>query len=323
MEIAAAGGHNALLIGPPGIGKTMLAKRLPSILPPMSLAEALETTRIYSVLNNAEPLTGLITERPFRNPHHTSSDIALTGGGSFCVPGEISKAHNGVLFLDELPEFKRSAIEVLRQPLEERKVLISRAQMSIEYPASFMLLASMNPCLCGYFNHPFRSCTCNRRAIYWYRRKISGPLLERIDLHIEAESIPLHELMELEPGEPSATIRQRVIKARAIQSERYSGNDSVHCNAQMADKDVDRYCNIDTSAKRFLFKNIRELQLSARSYMRILKVRRTIADLGGSKIIELNHVAEAIHFRSLDKPLIIPYTKRTKIYPNTPLSVIK
>ncbi len=321
MEIAAAGGHNALLIGPPGIGKTMLAKRLPSILPPMTISEALETTRIYSVVNHAEPLTGLITERPFRNPHHTTSDVALAGGGSIPMPGEISLAHNGVLFLDELPEFKRTVIEVLRQPLEERKVFIARAKMALEFPASFMLLAAMNPCLCGYFGHPLRSCTCSGRAIYWYRRKISGPLLERIDLHIEAESVPLHELMEINtPSEASSVIRERVIKARKIQSLRYKDKENVYCNAQMPDQDIDSYCKTDETAKKYLLKNMHLLQLSARSYSRILKVARTIADLAGSNLIELNHVAEAIHFRSLDKPLIVPYTKKTKtpvpkIYP--------
>jgi magnesium chelatase family protein len=319
MEIAAAGGHNSLLIGPPGIGKTMLAKRLPSILPPMTLEESLETTRIYSVLNNPEPLTGLITQRPFRNPHHTASDAALIGGGSFPAPGEISKAHNGVLFLDELPEFRRSAIEVLRQPLEERKVLISRANLTLEFPASFMLFAAMNPCLCGYFNHPLRVCTCSKRTIYWYRRKISGPLLERIDLHIEAESVPLCELVEQDPGESSAIILQRVIKARRIQSIRYKNQYGVYCNAHMKDEDIETWCQTEEHAKKFLLKNMHLLQLSARSYSRILKISRTIADLAGSKCIELNHVAEALHFRSLDKPLVIPYAKKKSssatIYP--------
>jgi magnesium chelatase family protein len=314
MEIAAAGGHNAILIGPPGIGKTMLAKRLPSILPPMTLSEALETTRIYSISNNGEPLTGLITERPFRNPHHTTSDVALAGGGSTPMPGEISLAHNGVLFLDELPEFKRTAIEVLRQPLEERKVLIARAKIALEYPASFMFLASMNPCICGYFNHPLRACTCSRRAIYWYRKKISGPLLERIDLHIEVESVPIEELMEQQSGESSTIIRQRIIKAREIQSIRYKEQSHIYCNAQMPDTDMDIYCGTEEIARRYLLKSIDRLQLSARSYTRILKVARTIADLAFSKSIELNHVAEAIHFRSLDKPLVIPYTKKSKPY---------
>jgi magnesium chelatase family protein len=306
MEIAAAGGHNALLIGPPGEGKTMLAKRLPSILPDMTLAEALETTRIYSVLHNAEPLSGLITERPFRSPHHTASDVALTGGGNIPAPGEISMAHNGVLFLDELPEFKRSAIEVLRQPLEDRKVLISRAKMSLEFPSSFMLIAAMNPCHCGYFGHPVRKCICSKRAIYWYRRKISGPLVERIDLHVEVESVPQEELMKTGPGsESSSAIRSRVVKARNIQLKRFSGTQGVHCNAHMPDPDIEKYCELEDCAKKFLLKTIGELQLSTRSFSRILKISRTIADLAGSKIIELSHVAEAIHFRSLDKPLVV------------------
>jgi magnesium chelatase family protein len=311
MEIAAAGGHNSLLIGPPGIGKTMLAKRLPSILPPMTSTEALETTRIYSVLNNNGPLTGLSTERPFRNPHHTTSDVALTGGGSIPMPGEISLAHNGILFLDELPEFKRSTIEVLRQPLEDRKVLISRAKMSLEFPSSFILLAAMNPCMCGYFGHPLRACTCSRRAIYWYRRRISGPLLERIDLHVEVESVPLCELMEINiPAESSSVIRERVIRARKIQSARFSELTGVHCNAQMPDHEIEKYCRMEETAKKFLLKMMHQLQLSARSYTRILKVSRTIADLSKSEFIELTHVAEAIHFRSLDKPLIVPYNNK-------------
>jgi len=313
MEIAAAGGHNALLIGPPGIGKTMLAKRLPSILPPMTAEEALETTRIYSVVSNGEVLSGLITERPFRSPHHTTSDVALAGGGSIPMPGEISLAHNGILFLDELPEFKRSVIEVLRQPLEERRVLIARARMALEYPASFMFIASMNPCLCGYFNHPLRACTCSKRAIYWYRRKISGPLLERIDLHIEVDPVPLHELMDnQEPGESSVTIRERVIRARKIQSFRYKNDPSTHCNAQMPDADIEPYCALDESAKRYLIKTMHLLQLSARSYSRILKLSRTIADLAASRLIELSHVAEAIHYRTLDKPLVVSYHKNPK-----------
>ena len=310
LEIAAAGGHNALIIGPPGTGKTMLAKRLPCILPPMTVAEALETTRIYSVAGNAHAMTGLITKRPFRNPHHTISDVALAGGGSMPAHGEISLAHNGVLFLDELPEFKRSVIEVLRQPLEERKLLIARAKMTLEYPAAFMLIAAMNPCLCGYLGHPLRPCTCSRKSILWYRRKIASPLLERIDLHIEAEPVPLHKLIETdESSENSDTIRKRVINARDIQSLRYAQNENIYCNAQMPEQMIDTFCNVEPAAKKFLIKQMQVLQLSPRSYTRILKVARTIADLTNSATIELNHMAEALHYRCLDKPLIVPANK--------------
>ena len=311
LEIAAAGGHNALVIGPPGTGKTMLAKRIPSILPPMTLAESLETTRIHSVVNQFEPLSGLIRERPFRSPHHTTSDVALVGGGSVPVPGEISLAHNGVLFLDELPEFKRSTIETLRQPLEDRKVLIARAKCSLEYPASFMLLAAMNPCLCGWLGHPTRRCSCSKRAIYWYRRRISSPLLERIDLHIEAESVPLSELLQQrEPAESSAVIRARVIRAREIQSNRFKDSDQVYCNAQMPDRDLERFCALDPSTKRFLIRQMDRLQLSVRSYARVLKIARTIADLAGRNYIDLPDIAEAISLRSLDKPLNISSGKK-------------
>ena len=304
LEIAAAGGHNTLLVGPPGVGKSMLAKRLPSILPPMTASEVLETTRIYSVAGNGEPLQGLVTARPFRNPHHTASDVALAGGGSLPLPGEISLAHNGVLFLDELYEFKRSAIEVLRQPLEEGKVRIARAKMSLEYPASFMLVAAMNPCYCGYYGHPTRRCTCSKKALEYYRRKASGPLLERIDLHVEAESLPVRELMQSAGNqEASAVIRQRVILAREMQSRRYQGLYGVHCNAQMPEQDLDRFCPIESHARKFLFQKIDELQLSARSYSRILKLSRTIADLAGSATIELEQVAEAVHFRCWDRPV--------------------
>lgn len=307
LEIAAVGGHNALLIGSPGTGKTMLAKRLPSILPPMTISEALETTRIHSVINHGEALSKLITERPFRQPHHSASDVALAGGGSIPMPGEISLAHNGVLFLDELPEFKRSAIEILRQPLEDRKILITRTKMSLEFPASFMLLAAMNPCICGYLGHPTRDCTCNKTAIYWYRRRISGPLMDRIDLHIEADPVPLEELIGKNIlAESSASIRERVVIAREIQSRRYKSMQGVYCNAHMPDRDMEKHCPVEEAAKKYLFKTMNQLQLSARSYSRILKVSRSIADLAGRETIELSHIAEAVHFRALDKPLVIP-----------------
>lgn len=312
LEIAAAGGHNALIIGPPGIGKTMLAKRLPSILPPMSLEEALETTRIYSVMNQGDSLTGLVTERPFRSPHQTTSDVALVGGGSIPMPGEISLAHNGVLFLDELAEFRRNVIEVLRQPLEERKVLISRARCSLIYPSSFMLLAAMNPCLCGYLGHPTRTCTCSGRAIYWYRRRVSSPLLERIDLQIEAEPQPLREVIEWkEMPETSAKIRDRVIRAREIQTARFRNEMPVYSNSQMPDQKLGKYCFLDPAVSRFLVTKMDALQLSVRSYTRILKVSRTIADLAGREQIALEHIAEAISYRCLDKPLTIPKSAKT------------
>jgi magnesium chelatase family protein len=313
LEIAAAGGHNTLLIGPPGIGKSMLAKRLPSILPPMTMRESMETTRIYSVLNHSEPLTGLIRQRPFRSPHHTASDVALVGGGALPMPGEISLAHNGVLFLDELPEFKRSTIEVIRQPLEDRKVLIARAKMSLEYPATFMLAAAMNPCLCGYFGHPKRACTCSKKALYWYRRRISGPLLERIDLQVDVDPVPFGELMDsTAPGESSFTIRQRVLKAREVQNRRFSRQPGTYCNAQMPDKEMAFYCPIEDHARKFLFKTMEQWQLSARSYSRILKLGRTIADLAGSDQIELEHIAEALSYRSLDRVPAIPTCQKAR-----------
>ncbi|HLY70970.1 MAG TPA: YifB family Mg chelatase-like AAA ATPase [Puia sp.] len=311
LEIAAAGGHNALLIGPPGTGKTMLAKRLPSILPPMTIEEAMETTRIHSVSNTTDVTGGLITVRPFRNPHHTTSDIALIGGGSCPVPGEISLAHNGVLFLDELGECKRTTIEALRQPLEERKVFIARAKMAVEFPASFMFIAAMNPCFCGYHGHSERQCTCSKRALYWYRRKISGPLLERIDLHVNVDPVPLKELMENKMAvEPSSKIRKRVMAARKIQLERFKETKNVFCNAMMKDEDIPKYCWTDGVARKYLWEKMQEFQLSARSYSRILKIARTMADLAGSGQIELEHIAEAIHFRSLDRPLTFPHPKQ-------------
>jgi magnesium chelatase family protein len=304
LEIAAAGGHNALLIGPPGTGKTLLAKCFPSILPPMTDTEALETTRIHSVSSSANLLRGLVRERPFISPHHTSSDVSLIGGGSVPMPGAISMAHNGVLFLDELGEFRRNVIEALRQPLEDRKVVISRAKLSLEYPASFTLLAAMNPCICGYDGHPTRKCSCSKRALWWYRRKLSGPLLDRIDLHIGAEPMCLEELMQNgEPEESSATIRKRVIKARNIQSARFKIFPGVHCNAQMPEAELVKFCEMEEYAKRFLYKQMDPMQLSARSYSRILKISRTIADLEGRDILELADVAEAVHYRSLDKPV--------------------
>jgi len=301
LEIAAAGGHNSILIGPPGTGKTMLAKRLPSILPPLTEQESLETTKIYSIANGAAK--GLIAERPFRAPHHTCSDIALAGGGTIITPGEVSLAHNGVLFLDELPEFKRSAIEVLRQPLEDKEVYISRANMRLRLPASFMLLAAMNGCPCGYLGHPSVCCTCSKRALYWYRRKISGPLLDRIDLHIEVEPQPMQELLQTTlKGEKSSIIRQRVIAARNIQSRCFKNTPGIFCNAQIPDNLLDNFCILEDTAKKFILQKVEATSLSMRAYARILKVARTIADLKTSDIIQLEHVSEAFQFRVLDKP---------------------
>ena len=301
LEIAAAGGHNAILIGPPGAGKTMLAKRLPTILPPLSLQEALETTKIHSVAGKLPENATLISKRPYRSPHHTISDVALVGGGGNPQPGEISLAHNGVLFLDELPEFKRTVLEVMRQPMEERKVTISRAKIALEFPASFMLIASMNPCPCGYFNHPDKQCTCPPGAVQKYLNKISGPLLDRIDLHVEVTPVAFSELSSTKQFEKSESIRERVIKARDIQELRYKDHDGVYANAQMSSKMLKEICVINTASQNLLKIAMEKLNLSARAYDRILKVSRTIADLAGCEDIKAEHLAEAIQYRSLDR----------------------
>ena len=301
LEIAAAGGHNAIMIGPPGSGKTMLAKRLSGILPPLSLSEALETTKIHSIVGDMKSDSGLIWRRPFRAPHHTISDVALVGGGSYPQPGEISLAHNGVLFLDELPEFKRSALEVMRQPLEDREICISRSKMVVNYPANIMLIASMNPCPCGYYNHPEKECVCAPGAVKRYLSKISGPLLDRIDIHIEVVPVEFEKISSEDKAESSEIIRARVVKARNIQSQRFMGVNGVHSNSQMTVAMVNKFCLINDAAKALLKQAMDKTGLSARAYNRILKLSRTIADLEGAETIDICHVAEAIQYRSLDR----------------------
>ena len=301
LEVAAAGGHNLIMVGPPGSGKSMMAKRLPSILPPLSLSESLETTQIHSVAGKLSRDTSLISQRPFRSPHHTISSVALVGGGNNPQPGEISLAHNGVLFCDELPEFNRSVLEVMRQPLEDRKITISRSKYTVEYPCSFMFVASMNPCPCGYYGDPTHNCVCTPGQIQRYMNKISGPLLDRIDIQCEIQPVAFKDLAYLKPGEPSSAIRQRVIAARKIQEERYKDYNGIHCNAQMTERMIHEFAQPDEKSLDMLRMAMEKLKLSARAYGRILKVARTIADLDGSPTVKLNHIAEAVGYRNLDR----------------------
>ena len=301
MEVAAAGGHNLIMIGPPGSGKSMMAKRLPSILPPLSLSESLETTQIHSIAGKLRRDTGLITQRPFRSPHHTISEVALVGGGANPMPGEITLAHNGVLFCDELPEFNKHTLEVLRQPLEDRHITISRAKYTVTYPCSFMFVASMNPCPCGYFADPTHHCVCTPGQIQKYLAKISGPLMDRIDIQCEIAPLPFKDISQATPGEPSAAIRERVIRARAIQTDRFSSYRNIHCNAQMSERMIHEFAEPDEASIKLLRDAMERLKLSARAYNRILKVARSIADLEESEAVQVQHIAEAIGYRNLDR----------------------
>jgi magnesium chelatase family protein len=306
FEVAAAGGHNIILGGSPGCGKSMMAKRLPSILPPLPLSESLETTQIHSIAGKLQRDTSLISQRPFRSPHHTISDVALVGGGNLFMPGEICLAHNGVLFMDELPEFNRSVLETLRQPLEDRIITISRARYNLTLPCSFMLVASMNPCPCGYHHHPTRRCVCTPAQIQRYMNKISGPLMDRIDIQVEVESVPFEDIAKAPKGESSSAIRERVLKARQIQSERFSSlpigeRGHIHCNAQMTTSQLQKFVQLDDQALNLLRTAMRKFNLSARAYDRILKVSRTIADLEGTADVQSHHIAEAIGYRNLDR----------------------